>query len=144
MVDVVLRTEYGGSSSPKIRFIKLLFPEPVSPVKIASYQYIRWDWSHLEGLQETIIELGSSLKGGRKWILVACVANVSVRFRSKEQGTRVKERAKNGASKRAGRGWGYCVKIGVWSGRLLAKFKISLLFNFFVRSFIKTYYISGP
>ena len=38
--------------------------------------------------------------------LLACVASVSVRFRSKEQGTRVKERAKNGMSKRAGRGWG--------------------------------------
>ena len=38
--------------------------------------------------------------------LLACVASVSVRFRSKEQGTRVKERAKNGVSKRAGRGWG--------------------------------------
>ena len=37
---------------------------------------------------------------------VACVASVSVRFRSKERGTRVKDRAKNGASKRAGRGWG--------------------------------------
>ena len=33
---------------------------------------------------------------------VACVASVSVRFRSKERGTRVKDRAKNGASKRAG------------------------------------------
>ena len=30
---------------------------------------------------------------------VACVASVSVRFRSKERGTRVKDRAKNGASK---------------------------------------------
>ena len=29
-----------------------------------------------------------------------------MRFRSKERGTRVKDRAKNGASKRAGRGWG--------------------------------------
>ena len=37
---------------------------------------------------------------------LACVASVSVRFRSKERGTRVKDRAKNGASKRAGRGWG--------------------------------------
>ena len=37
---------------------------------------------------------------------VACVASVSVRFRSKERGTRVKDRAKNVASKRAGRGWG--------------------------------------
>ena len=31
----------------------------------------------------------------------ACVANVSVRFRSKERGTRFKDRAKNGASTRA-------------------------------------------
>ena len=37
---------------------------------------------------------------------VACVASVSVRFRSKERGTGVKDRATNGASKRAGRGWG--------------------------------------
>ena len=29
--------------------------------------------------------------------LVACVASVSVRFRSKERGTRVKDRAKNGS-----------------------------------------------
>ena len=36
---------------------------------------------------------------------LACVASVSVRFRSKERGTRVKDRAKNSASKRAGRGW---------------------------------------
>ena len=41
-----------------------------------------------------------------KTITVACVANVSVRFRSKERGKRVKDRAKNGLSKRAGRGWG--------------------------------------
>ena len=38
--------------------------------------------------------------------LLACVASVSVRFRSKERGTRVKDRAKNGVSKRAGTGWG--------------------------------------
>ena len=38
-------------------------------------------------------------------VACACVVSVSVRFRSKEQGTRVKDRAKNGASKRAGRGW---------------------------------------
>ena len=37
---------------------------------------------------------------------LACVASVSVRFRSKEQGTRVKDCAKNGVSKRAGEGWG--------------------------------------
>ena len=35
---------------------------------------------------------------------IACVASVSVRFRSKERGTRVKDRAKNGTSKRAERG----------------------------------------
>ena len=37
---------------------------------------------------------------------LACVASVSVRFRRKERGTRVKEREKSGASERAGRGWG--------------------------------------
>ena len=37
---------------------------------------------------------------------LACVASVSVRFSSKERGTRVKDRAKNGVSERAGRGWG--------------------------------------
>ena len=37
---------------------------------------------------------------------LACVASVSVWFRSKERGTRVKDRAKNGSSERAGRGWG--------------------------------------
>ena len=42
----------------------------------------------------------------RSELYVACVASVSVRFRSKERGTRVKDRAKNGPSKRAGRGWG--------------------------------------
>ena len=35
---------------------------------------------------------------------LACVASVSVRFRNKERGTRVKDGAKNGASKRARRG----------------------------------------
>ena len=35
---------------------------------------------------------------------LACVASVSVRFRRKERGTRVKDREKSGASKRAGRG----------------------------------------
>ena len=34
---------------------------------------------------------------------MACVASVSVRSRSKERGTRVKDRAKNDVSKRAGR-----------------------------------------
>ena len=36
---------------------------------------------------------------------LACVTSVSVRSMSKERGTRVKDRAKNGGSKRAGRGW---------------------------------------
>ena len=36
---------------------------------------------------------------------VACVASVSARFRSKDQGTKVKDRAKNGASKKAERGF---------------------------------------
>ena len=36
---------------------------------------------------------------------VACVASFSARFRSKEQGTKVKDRAKNGASKKAERGF---------------------------------------
>ena len=37
---------------------------------------------------------------------VACIAIVSVRFPGKERGTEVKDRAKNKASKRAGRWWG--------------------------------------
>ena len=37
---------------------------------------------------------------------IACVASVSVRLRSKEQGTGVEVRKKNGASEIAGRGWG--------------------------------------
>ena len=39
------------------------------------------------------------------YYFVASAASVSVRFRSKERGTRVKDRAKNDASKRTGRGW---------------------------------------
>ena len=37
---------------------------------------------------------------------LACVASVSVRFRTKDRGTIVKDREKSGASKRAGRRWG--------------------------------------
>ena len=37
---------------------------------------------------------------------MACAASVSVQFWSKERGTRIKDRAKNGASKRAGKWWG--------------------------------------
>ena len=39
-------------------------------------------------------------------LAIACVASVSLWFGSKERGTRVKDRATNGASQRAGRGWG--------------------------------------
>ena len=39
-------------------------------------------------------------------VVIACVASVSVRFRSKERGTRVKDHTKNGGRERAGRGWG--------------------------------------
>ena len=39
-------------------------------------------------------------------LTLACVASVSVRSMSKERGTTVNCSAKNGASKRAGRGWG--------------------------------------
>ena len=39
-------------------------------------------------------------------IRVTRVAKQAFRFRSKERGTRVKDRTKNGTSKRAGRGWG--------------------------------------
>jgi len=35
---------------------------------------------------------------------LACVASVSVRFRRKERGTRVKDREKNGTSKKSGEG----------------------------------------
>ena len=38
-------------------------------------------------------------------LLLACVASISLWFWSKEQGTRVKDRMKNEASKRAGRGF---------------------------------------
>ena len=37
---------------------------------------------------------------------LACVTSVSVRFRNKERGKRVKHSAIKGGSKRAGRGWG--------------------------------------
>ena len=49
----------------------------------------------------------SSLFQSRLWAShsLARVASVSVRFKNKERGTRVKDRAKNGGSKRAGRGW---------------------------------------
>ena len=62
------------------------------------------DWSDYTGVAFSI-EL---LEWGRKFsdFLAACVASVSVRFRRKKRGTRVKDRAENGTSKRARRGWG--------------------------------------
>ena len=45
----------------------------------------------------------------KRWLsskTVACLSSVSLQFRNKEGGTRVKDLAKNGAGKRAGRGWG--------------------------------------
>ena len=126
MVDVVLRTEYGRSSSPKIRFIKLLFPEPVSPVKITSYQYIKWDWSHLELTQEN----------NRTRILIQ---------RRNNPGNEVKKTRNKIVRCYILRDVaGYCVKIGPWSGSLLAKFKISVILDFFVQTFIKTYRKRGP
>ena len=52
----------------------------------------------------------NALVGLKTWLgtwiaAIACVASVSVQFRSKQWGTWVKDRAKNGASKRAGTGW---------------------------------------
>ena len=55
---------------------------------------------------------GKIVRYNRGTLKVACVASVSVRFRNKERGTKVKDRAKNGASKRAGRGWGGVGKKG--------------------------------
>ena len=49
---------------------------------------------------------GKIVRYNRGTLRVACVTSVSVWFRNKERGTKVKECAKNGASKRAERGWG--------------------------------------
>ena len=64
--------------------------------------YSRFTGSKITSHKQT---LNDSLKISNKTGL-ACVASVSVRFRFKERGTRVKDHAKSGASKRAGRGWG--------------------------------------
>ena len=56
--------------------------------------------------QKGIVSDISTVKGGFDEPKIACVASVSVWFRSKERGARVKDRAKNGASEKAGRGWG--------------------------------------
>ena len=75
----------------------------------------------------------SSPSGGyrEKWTLT-CVASVSMRFRSKEQRTRFKDRSKNGASKRAGRGWGG--KEVSFLPLPLPLFHFSVLVSFLVRS----------
>ena len=52
---------------------------------------------------------------------LACVASVSVRFRSKERGTRVKDRAKNGAMKRAGRGWGFLPSLSFFGSPFISR-----------------------
>ena len=62
----------------------------------------KWKGYHLS---DTNIQKGD-LFCSKIVLKIACVASVSVRFRSKERGTRVKDRVKNGASKRAERGWG--------------------------------------
>ena len=52
------------------------------------------------------IKITPSVREKKAWYPIACVTSVSVRFRSKEWRTRVKGRAKNGASKTAaGKGW---------------------------------------
>ena len=56
--------------------------------------------------QKGIVSDISTVKGGFDEHKIACVASVSVWFRSKERGTRVNDRAKNGASEKAGRGFG--------------------------------------
>ena len=75
----------------KLRCSKVRYVEPVMPPGLLNSGAI-YCW------QVNIVNI--------KTITVDCVASVSVRFRSKERGKRVKDRAKNGLSKRAGRGWG--------------------------------------
>ena len=50
------------------------------------------------------------IKGQNTTTILACIASGSVQIRSKEQGTRVKDRTKNNESKRAGMGWGRMVR----------------------------------
>ena len=49
---------------------------------------------------------GKIVRYNRGTLRVTCVTSVSVWFRNKERGTKVKDCAKNGAIKRAERGWG--------------------------------------
>ena len=61
-------------------------------------------WSFRPKVDAPVVALSSLVKVDSTDDKLACVASVSVPFRSKERGTRVKDRAKNGASNRTGRG----------------------------------------
>ena len=75
----------------KLRCSKVRYVEPVmSPALLNSGAIYCWEVKSVN----------------IKTITVACVTSVSVQFRSKERGKRVKDRAKNGLSERAGRAWG--------------------------------------
>ena len=63
-------------------------------------------WSFRPKVDSPVVASSALVKVDSTDKKLACVASVSVRFRSKERGTRVKDRAKNGASNRTGRGWG--------------------------------------
>ena len=65
-------------------------------------QFLRYNCDHHWLISDHV----TLSRKGHNQVRVACVASVSVRFRSKERGTRVKDREKRGESKRAGRGWG--------------------------------------
>ena len=54
---------------------------------------------HVIMINDTLRGLQSPKGGFQEGPQLACVASVSVQFRSKERGTRVKDREKNGASK---------------------------------------------
>ena len=77
-------------------------------------------------------------------LILACVASVSLRFRSKEREMRVKDRMKNGASKRAGKGWERKVRFPSFPfpsplfhclalGPFLARPKPKISFNFVLK-----------
>ena len=83
------------------------------PSRLIRVQYLFNIWLQkkmirfISNAEHWILKLQSWF-GFSSWMLVAqltccvaCVASVSMRFRSKERGKRVKDRAKNGASKRA-------------------------------------------
>ena len=65
------------------------------------YVYIKRESGkfHVIMINDTLRGLQSPKGGFQEGPQLACVASVSVQFRSKERGTRVKDREKNGASK---------------------------------------------